>query len=41
MDLESNEEVDLEEINREVEGLEQEMEGAGDELLSHHTPPRV
>ena len=40
-DLESGEEVDLEEINWEVEGLEQELEKAGDELLSHHAPPRV
>ena len=40
-DLESDEEVDLEEIDREVEDLEQEMEKAGDELLSHHAPPRA
>jgi len=39
MDPESGEEVDPEEINQEVEGLEQEMEKAGDELLSHHAPP--
>jgi len=38
-DLESDEEVDPEEIDREVEDLEQEMEKAGDELLSHHAPP--
>jgi len=38
-DPESNEEVDPEEINQEVEDLEQEMEKAGDELLSHHAPP--
>jgi len=40
-DPESGEEVDLEEIDREVEGLEQEMERAGDELLLHHAPPRA
>jgi len=40
-DPESDEEVDPEEIDQEVEGLEQEMEGASDELLSHHTPPRA
>jgi len=40
-DLESDEEVDLEKIDREVEGLEQEMEKAGDELLSHHASPRM
>ena len=34
-------EVDLEEINREVEGLKQEMEKAGNELLSHHAPPHT
>jgi len=39
MDLESGEEVDPEEIDWEVESLEQEMEKAGNELLSHHTPP--
>jgi len=38
-DPESGEEVDPEEIDQEVEGLEQEMEKAGDELLSHHAPP--
>ena len=38
-DPESGKEVDPEEIDREVEGLEQEMEKAGDELLSHHAPP--
>jgi len=41
MDPESDEQVALEEIDWEVEGLEQEMEKAGDELLSHHAPPRV
>ena len=40
-DLESGEEVDPEEIDQEVEGLEQEMEKASDELLSHHAPPRA
>jgi len=40
-DPESDEEVDPEEIDREVEGLKQEMEGASDELLSHHAPPRA
>ena len=40
-DPESNEEVDPEEIDQEVEDLEQEMERAGDELLSHHAPPRM
>ena len=40
-DLESGEEVDLEEINQEVESLKQEMEKAGNKLLSHHTPPRA
>jgi len=40
-DPESNKEVDPEEIDREVEGLEQEIEKAGDELLSHHAPPRA
>ena len=40
-DLESDKEVDLEEIDREVESLEQEMEKASDKLLSHHAPPRV
>jgi len=40
-DPESDEEVDPEEINWEVEGLKQEMEKAGDELLSHHAPPHV
>jgi len=40
-DPESGEEVDPEEINWEVESLEQEMERAGDELLSHHAPPRA
>jgi len=40
-DPESDEEVDLEEIDREVGDLEQEMEKAGNELLSHHTPPRT
>jgi len=40
-DPESDKEVDLEEIDWEVEGVEQEMEKAGDELLSHHTPPCV
>jgi len=40
-DLESDEEVDPEEIDREVEGLEQEMEKAGNKLLSHHAPPRA
>ena len=40
-DPESDEEVDPEEIDQEVEGLEQEMEKAGDKLLSHHAPPRM
>jgi len=40
-DPESDEDVDPEEIDREVEDLEQEMEKAGDELLSHHAPPRA
>ena len=40
-DLESGEEVDLEEIDREVESLEQEMEKAGNKLLLHHAPPRA
>jgi len=40
-DPESDEEVDPEEIDWEVEDLEQEMEKAGDELLSHHAPPRA
>ena len=39
MDPESGEEVDPEEIDQEVEGLEQEMEKAGNKLLSHHAPP--
>jgi len=40
-DPESDKEVDPEEIDREVEDLEQEMEKAGDKLLSHHAPPRA
>jgi len=41
MDPESGEEVDPEEIDWEVEGLEQEMEKAGDKLLLHHAPPHM
>jgi len=40
-DPESHEEVDPEEIDQEVEGLEQEMEKASNKLLLHHTPPRA